>query len=110
MALYPLVAQELENPALQFAGQSQIDLDQYAELYGVQRKFAARHLRRRGIPASKEGRELYISILDLAIYKAQRKLGDTATPLVLNGRTYQEQMSARQSGKDRRQLRSLKGG
>ena len=92
--LHPLVQQELDSLELQFPGQAQINLDQYAAMYNVRREKASRHLRMRGIPASKEGRELYISTLDLAIYKAQRKLGQTA-PLVLGRRTYEEEMQSR---------------
>jgi hypothetical protein len=51
----PLIKQELDNLAIQFPGQSQINLDQYAELYKIKRTDASRHVRRRKIPVSKEG-------------------------------------------------------
>ena len=78
--MHRLIRQELDNLAIQFPGKSQINLDEYSELYGVKRKDAAHHLRRRGIPATKEGRSLYISMTDLATYKAQKKLGNN--PLI----------------------------
>ena len=77
MPINPLVKAELDNLAIQFPGQSQINLDQYAELYGIKRREAPHHVRRRGIPATKEGKNLYISILDLATYKANRKIVTT---------------------------------
>lgn len=82
-----LVKAELDNLTIQFPGQSQINLDQYAELYKVNRKNASRHLRRRKIPATKEGHSLYISIIDLAIYKAKCKIGNDH--LLITGTTNQ---------------------
>ena len=73
--LHPLIRAELDNLMLQFPQQSQINLDQYAELYKLGRRNVSQHLRRRGIPYTKEGKNVYISLLDLAKYKAQRKHG-----------------------------------
>ena len=81
MNLHPTIRAELDNLAIQFPGQAQIDLDQYAALYKIKRADASRHLRRRNIPATKEGRTVYISMLDLATYKAKRKSGNE--PLVV---------------------------
>ncbi len=85
---------ELDNLEIQFPGQSQITLDQYAKLYQINRGYASQHLRRRGIPATKEGRQIYISTLDLAIYKAQRKLGNE-TRIDIDTRTVAEKMNSR---------------
>jgi len=89
--LHPLIRDELDNLAIQFPGQSQIDLDQYAELYKIGRRYASRHLKRRNIPATKEGRCIYISMLDLATYKAKRKMGND--PLIVKPRDIKEEMN-----------------
>ncbi|MDR2558897.1 MAG: helix-turn-helix domain-containing protein [Oscillospiraceae bacterium] len=81
MKLHSLVRQELDNLEIQFPGQAQINLDEYAELYKINRRYASQHLQRRNIPATKEGKCLYISMTDLATYKAQRKSGKN--PLII---------------------------
>ena len=75
MTLHPSVKAELDNLQLQFPKQAQINLDQYAELYKIGRRYAPQHLRRKGIAYSKEGKSVYVNILDLAIYKARCKSG-----------------------------------
>ena len=104
--MHASVKAELDNLALQFPGQSQIDLLQYAELYKIDRRYASKHLKRKKIPVSREGREIYISMLDLAIYKAKCKAGNTSlmlstvTPADMNNRRGFNQMAAqRQMGK-----------
>ena len=89
-----LVKSELDNLQLQFPNQSQIDLDQYSQLYGITRRNASRHLRRRKIPATKEGKGVYISILDLAVYKAKCKVG-TDKMLILQNNTPNDMKSRR---------------
>ena len=73
--LHPLIRAELDNLSLAFPGQSQINMDEYAWFYKIDRRAAPQHLKRRGIPYTKEGRWIYVSLLDLAKYKAQRKHG-----------------------------------
>ena len=78
------VKRELENLQLQFPGRSQINLDEYAALYQIKRIHAAQHVKRMQIPYSQEGRWLYISLTDLAEYKASKKrnrLGTLPAPL-----------------------------
>ena len=81
MKLHPLIKQELEYLTLQFPNQPKIDLDAYADLYKIGRRNASQHLRRRGIPYTKEGKSVYISLLDLATYKASCKIS-TDNPLI----------------------------
>jgi len=83
--MHRLIKLELDNLEIRFPRQSQINLDEYAELYKIKRKDASRHLRRRNIPATKEGRSLYISMLDLATFKAQRKSGDKSIKYIVKG-------------------------
>ncbi len=71
---FPVKA-ELYNLQLQFGVKTMLTLDDYAQLYGISRRNASTHLRRKQIPFTKEGKELFVSVLDLAIYKAQRKSG-----------------------------------
>ena len=75
MKLHPAIKTELDNLQLLYGTQAYLDLDDYSVLYKINRRDAAQHLKRKGIPYSKEGREIYISMLDLATYKAQRKRG-----------------------------------
>ena len=75
MKLHPAIKTELDNLQLLYGMQAYLDLDDYSVLYKIKRRDAAQHLKRKGIPYSKEGREIYISMLDLAAYKAQRKHG-----------------------------------
>ena len=105
--MHKLVKAELDNLELQFPGKCQLDLDQYAELYNIGRRTASRHLRRRGIPATKEGRELYISTLDLAIYKARCKIGPNA-PL-LQEIDYKTEMRSRRGINQIADKRQLEG-
>lgn len=82
MNIHPLIRAELDNLQLQFGNKSTLTLDDYAELYSIKRRSASQHLKRRKIPYTIEGREIYISILDLATYKAKRKAGkDTPIPI-----------------------------
>jgi hypothetical protein len=62
--MHPAIKQELDNLQLQFGARSVLPLDDYCEIYRIGGRMASRHLRRRGIPVTKEGRTLYISILD----------------------------------------------
>ena len=80
--MHHLIKHELDNLMIQFPNQSQINLDQYSQLYNINRRNASQHLKRRKIPSTKEGREVYISILDLATYKARCKIGGET--LILN--------------------------
>ncbi len=102
----PLVKAELDNLQLQFGNKSSLTLDDYAVLYGIGRRNASRHLRRRDIPVSKEGRELYISMLDLAIYKVKHKSGSNgpAIPIVKNDAAEMKRRRGFSQAAARRQL------
>ena len=85
-------------------------MDDYAALYGIGRRYASRHLRRRGIPATKEGKELYVSALDLATYKAKRR-AEADGQVVVPPMDYAEEMKARRGFSqmaDNRQLNERK--
>lgn len=71
----PYVREELDNLERQFGAKAYLTLDEYAEFYGTNRRWASQHLRRKGIPFAKEGKSLYISMIDLAVYKAKCKAG-----------------------------------
>ena len=90
----PQVKQELDALEIQFGSKSYLTLDDYSALYGISRITAPLHLRRKGIPYSKEGGELYVSILDLAIYKAKNKVGGSA-PLIASPMSYSDEMKRR---------------
>ena len=70
----PHVKAELDNLKTQFGNRAYLTLDDYAALYEIDRRYASRHLRRRNIPFTKEGKNLYVSMLDLAIYKAKNMI------------------------------------
>lgn len=80
MNMHPLVKDELENLQIQFPNKSILTLDDYAVLYNTPRRNASRHLHRRGVPVTKEGKEIYISITELAYYRAKHKIGNN--PLI----------------------------
>jgi len=75
-----IVKTELENLQLQFGDKTMLTLDDYAKLYNLNRRNVSQHVRRRGIPYTKEGKEIYISLMDLAEYKAKHKNGITQQP------------------------------
>ena len=74
-SLHPLVQEALDALMIQFPDKAYLSMKEYASLYGIQARYASIHLRRHGIPASKEGRRLYVNILDVAKYKARCKTG-----------------------------------
>jgi hypothetical protein len=71
--VHPLIKAELENLERKFGSKPMLTLDDYAELYGVSRQNAGRNLKNRGIPAIKAGKNVYISITELATYLAKKK-------------------------------------
>jgi len=75
MNLHPAIKAELEVLEKQLPGCHRIDMDAYADLHGIKRINASRHVRRRGIPVTKEGNCLYLSLVDLAAYRASCKQG-----------------------------------
>lgn len=92
MRLPPEARVELDNLEIQFGNKALLTLDDYSKLYGTNRRHAAQHLRRRGIPYTKEGREIYISVTDLAIYRAKRRIGTLAGggELLATGRGFEQ--------------------
>ena len=89
LSSHPLVKAELDALEIQFGTKAYLTLDDYAELYGIDRRFASRHVKRRGIPSMREGRGIYISTLDLAIYKVKCKGG------LVEAKSNQEEMKRR---------------
>ena len=100
-SMHPDIKRELDNLEIQFPGQSQLNLDEYAALYKIKRQYASQHLRRRGIPVAKEGGRLYISMLDLAEYKAECK-AKTQNRLIIKPFDYAEEMKNRRGFSKRR--------
>jgi len=107
--MHQAIRDELENLALQFPGRSQIDLDEYAALYKIDRKYASKHLKRRGIPATKEGKCIYISIIDLATYKAQHK-ARAENRVIIKPMAYAEEMKSRRGFSQQAARRKLQPG
>ena len=89
----PQVKAELHNLQIQFGNKSFLTMDDYADLYGIDRRYASRHVRRRKIPVYKEGKQLYIAMLDIAVYKVKCKTG-TVMPAV-PARSGKEEMKRR---------------
>jgi hypothetical protein len=71
--LHPDVEVELAALRLHFGDKYHISLDEYAAFYGIPRKGVSEHLHRRKIPFYKDGRRIFISIVDLATYIATCK-------------------------------------
>ena len=71
----PQVKAELDNLQLQFGNKSFLTMDDCADLYGINRRFVSRYVRRWNIPVIKEGKKLFISMLDMAIHTVKRKTG-----------------------------------
>lgn len=93
-SLHPAIRHELDALEIQFPGKAYLTLDDYAALYNIDRHYASKHLKRKGIPATKEGQSIYVSTLDLAIYKANRKLGNKA-PLLADKMDVKDEMRRR---------------
>jgi len=74
----PHVKTELDALEIQFGRVAQLTVKEYAELYRIDPRYASRHAKRRGIPTSKEGKDIYFNVIDLAVYKATRKHGQHA--------------------------------
>ncbi|MCL2223619.1 MAG: hypothetical protein FWB96_01480 [Defluviitaleaceae bacterium] len=90
----PYVKTELDNLERQFGNKAYLTLDDYSELYGIDRRFASRHAKRRNVPFSKEGRQLYISMLDFAIFKVKSKEKSKVLPLAKSA-TSKDEMKRR---------------
>jgi hypothetical protein len=104
--MHPAIKAELDNLKLQYGSKSMLTLDEYAELYGIKRGQASQHLRRKKIPFVKEGKFIYIMILDLATYRAQRKQRGNA-PLASPFQNQADEMKRRRGFnqiKERKQL------
>lgn len=82
MNLHPLVRKELDNLEIQFPNKALLTLDDYAALYSIKRRWASRHLKRHGIPSTKEGRDIYVSVLELATHRARLKAEAAGTIIV----------------------------
>lgn len=104
--MHPLIKAELDNLQLQFGAKTTLTLDDYATLYGIDRRNASQHLRRRKIPYSKEGKGVYISLLDLATYKARCKCGNK-TPLNTGIPNYADEMKRRRGFSQKVEQRQL---
>jgi hypothetical protein len=95
--MHPEIKRELDNLAIQFGNRAVLTLSDYAELYSIDRQHAGQHLHRRGIPFAKEGRQIYISTLDLAAYRAKRK-ATIEKRVIIEPFNYAEEMKARRGG------------
>ncbi|MCL2215441.1 MAG: hypothetical protein FWB91_00340 [Defluviitaleaceae bacterium] len=73
LASNPYVKAELDNLQLQFGHKALLTLDDYCTLFSCKRVKAAQHMRRRGVPHKKVGQDVYIPILDLALFLAQKQ-------------------------------------
>ena len=69
----PYVKAELDNLEIQFGKKALLDLDDYCTLFKTCRSKASRHMKNRGVPSLKIGRDVYICIQDLALFLARKK-------------------------------------
>ena len=69
----PYVRDELDNLEFQFGNKALLTLDDYCALFNVSRKTASRHIKRRGVHTIKIGIDVFIPILDLALYLARKR-------------------------------------
>ena len=69
----PYVQEELENLQIQFGTKSLLTADDYCILFNTGKVQVSRHMKRRDIPHVKIGNALYVPMLDLAFYLAQKK-------------------------------------
>ena len=87
--MHPAISEELSMLKERFPGKSELSLDDYAEYFGLRRKYAPQHFYNinRGqnkIGHKKVGRKIIIPMLDFAYWLAQHKVVD-GTPLQLPG-------------------------
>lgn len=95
MKLHPLIQHELDTLAIGFPGRSHINASEFAQLFNVRNvKDVPRYACRWGIPYVKAGSARLFSVIDLATYNAQCKVG-AGSAVVLNTQDYAEKMNSR---------------
>ena len=95
MKLHPAIKEELEILERVYQNQVDIALDEFAVLYRIRRKNAATVLRRYGIPYTKQGKNITISLLDLAKHRAKRKIETMQDPVNVLSPVTQEDIDNR---------------
>ena len=78
----PYVKAELDNLQLQFGNKALLTMDDYCALFHVKRKKASCHVHSNNVPHIKERSRILFSILDLALYLAQKKIGKDKPQIV----------------------------
>ena len=69
----PDVKTQLENLEFQFGRKAMLDLDDYCALFKTCREKAGRHMKERGVPSLKIGQDVYIPVLEFALFLARKK-------------------------------------
>ena len=69
----PFIKAELDNLERQFGNKAMLNIDDYCALFDTGRKMATRHMKRRGVPRVKVGRDVLIPTLELALFLARKK-------------------------------------
>ena len=86
--MHPAVKEELDMLKEQFPNKTAMTLDDYAEYFGISRRYAPEHfakanMSRHRINHRRIGRKISIPLLDFAYWLAQQKIVD-GKPLLLN--------------------------
>lgn len=76
MKLNPAIQEALTDLQSTFPGKTKITIDEYAVYRGIGRRNASTDLRKRKIPYTRIGRKTEIELIDLAKYKAKKKMID----------------------------------
>ena len=79
MALHQAIQEELEMLRERFPGAVELTLDQYAEYFGINRRYAPQHFNKMNLSINKInhkriGRRIIIPMLDFAYWLAQQKV------------------------------------
>ena len=87
-ANHPAIIAELDILRKLFPGKEQLTLDDYAEYYQINSRYAAQHFSRANkqkikIAHKRIGKTILISVLDFAYYQAQHKITDSGDLLIL---------------------------
>jgi hypothetical protein len=79
--MHPAIEEELTMLRERFPGKTELNLNEYAEYFGISRRYAPHHFsrinsRRNKICHKKIGKRIIIPVLDFAYWLAQQKVVD----------------------------------
>lgn len=93
--LNPLIKEELENLQLKYGDNPVLSLDNIAEIFHIGRRKASEYVHKHGIPYTQTGKTMTFSVLDIAEFRAQRKVGRHQLQIVRPSASVEEMKNRR---------------